>query len=818
MHNHELAPAELYQPCRLEGLSFDTTSQLEALPGIIGQPRAIEALRFGVEITQPGYNIFAAGPQGSGARELILELLKQRASGRSVPDDWCYVYNFDQPHRPVAINLPPGVGRHFRDDMDRTVEDMQIALAAAFDSEEYRRLRHELEEEFANQQKQTLSGLREKAQERGLAMIETPVGFALTPADEQGNPMTPDQVQRMSDEERASFAERGEAIEREAKEIMQKAPRVHREMHERERQLQRETAARALEPLFAELRRRYDQPAVVEYLRAVEEDACENYKDILSTREKHPSNHSSSKENGQPQSAARHLPPPLATDGVLRRYRVNLLVEREPGAQGAPVHYEDHPSFCNIAGRVDYMVQMGTLVTDFNLIKPGALHKANGGYLVMDALKLLMQPLVWEALKRSIRAGQARLETPQDELGLFHTVSLEPEPIPMDLTIVLLGSPLLYHLLLSADPDFGELFKVVSDFGSDIERTPESEALYARMIATFIQKDKLLPFDRAAVQRVIERNSRIIGDAGRLSARIEAIRDLLREAHYWARHAGQEVVHDEHVERAIEAQGYRSDRVRERIGEEIQRGTILIETDGARIGQVNALSVFAFGDFLFGRPSKVTARTRAGRGEFIDIERAVTLGEPIHSKGVLILRGFLAGRYARNLPLSLSASLVFEQSYGPVEGDSASLAELCALLSSIAEAPVQQSMAITGSVDQQGDVQPVGAINEKIEGFFDVCRTRGLTGDQGVILPAANVQHLMLRKDVIDAVANGRFHLYPVSSVDEAAEALTGMPPQALNGRVSANLEKYASERRRMGPNGEQEAEETPEFAELLKV
>jgi predicted ATP-dependent protease len=622
----------------------------------------------------------------------------------------------------------------------------------------------------------------------------------------------------MSDEERASFAERGEEIEREAKEIMQKAPRVHREMHERERQLQRETAVRALEPLFAELRRRYDQPAVVDYLKAVEEDACENYKDILSTREKHPSNHSSSKENGQPQSAARHMPPPLATDGVLRRYRVNLLVEREPEAEGAPVHYEDHPSFANIAGRVDYMVQMGTLVTDFNLIKPGALHKANGGYLVMDALKLLMQPLVWEALKRSIRAGQARLETPEEELGLFRTASLEPGPIPLDIKIVLLGSPLLYHLLLSADPDFGELFKVVSDFGSDIERTAESEALYARMIATFIQKDKLLPFDRAAVQRVVERNSRIIGDARRLSARIEAIRDLLREAHYWATHSRQEVVHDEHVERAIEAQEYRSDRVRERIGEEIQRGTILIETDGARIGQVNALSVFAFGDFFFGRPSKVTARTRAGRGEFLDIERAVTLGEPIHSKGVLILRGFLAGRYVRSLPLSLSASLVFEQSYGPVEGDSASLAELCALLSSIAEAPVRQSMAITGSVDQQGDVQPVGAINEKIEGFFNVCRSRGLTGDQGVILPAANVQHLMLRKDVIEAVANGRFHLYPVSSVDEAAEVLTGMPPEALNGRVSANLEKYARERRRTSPNGEQEAEETPELAELLKV
>jgi lon-related putative ATP-dependent protease len=810
MATRELAASELYRRSNLDGYPFETTEELDPLEEVIGQPRAIEAVQFGVEVPQPGHHIFAIGPEGTGKQEMILELLRRRAANQQPPDDWCYVNNFDQPHRPLAIRFPAGTGRRFRDDVERTVDEMQAALAAAFESEEFRRGRQLLEEEFSKQQKQALSHLQERARERGLAMVETPVGFALTPADAQGNPMTPDEVQKLSEEDRARLASNGAEVEKEAKEVMQNAPRVHREIHERQRNLERTTAAKAIEHLFAELRDRYDEPQydqskIVQYLNAAEEDAVENYKDILNGQGKRKPKDGGSEENGSP--SLRRLPVPLVADWVLRRYRVNLLIEHDP-SQGAPVVYEDHPSFVNVTGRVDYMIHMGALVTDFNLIKAGALHNANGGCLVLDAAKLLMQPLVWEALKRSIRARRVSVETPEEELGLFRTVSLEPEFIPLNIKIVLLGSPLLYQLLLNLDPDFAELFKVLADFATDIERTPENEHTYARLIATAARKEDLLPLDKAAVARVIECSSRLIGDGRRLSLHIESMRDLLRQAHHWARQAGRTMVREPDVQRAIDAREHRSDRLRERVYEEIQRGTILIETDGRRVGQVNGLSVFSFGEFLFGRPSKITARARLGKGELIDIEREVALGAAIHSKGVLILSGFLAGRYARELPLSLSASLVFEQSYGGVDGDSASLAELYALLSSIAAVPIRQSIAVTGSVDQQGEVQPVGAVNEKIEGFFDVCRGRGLTGVQGVILPKANVPHLMLRQDVREAVAQREFHIYPVATADEAAEILTGMPAgeqgeagcyaaDTLNGKVSAALENFARQLRR---------------------
>ena len=824
MDGHELTSTELYNQCKLEDFPFETTSELAVLDDVIGQPRAIEAVRFGVDIPQPGYHIFAMGPEGTGKREMILDLLEQRARNRRVPDDWCYVNNFDQPHRPVAINLPPGEGRRFRDDMDRSIGEMQAALASSFDSGDFRRRKQSLEEEFAQQQKQALGELQSRARQRGLAMMETPVGFALVPADERGNPMGTEEAQKLSDRGRAELASRGEELEREIKEFMQRAPHAHRDLHERERALEREMAGRAIEHLFADLRGRYAQPKIVDYLKAVELDVIENYKDILNGHEETKPKVASPEKDGA--VSAHHLPQPLAENWVLRRYRVNLLVERAPD-RGAPVVYEDHPSFVNVTGRVDHLIHMGALITDFNLIKAGSLHKANGGYLVLDATKLLMQPLVWEALKRSIRAQQARVETPEEELGLLRTVSLEPEPIPLNIKIILLGSPYLYELLLSLDPDFGELFKVVADFASDMERNAESERLYARLVATVIKDNSLLPFDRSAVARVIERNSRILGDGRRLSIHIESIRDLLREANYWACQGGQSLVQAGHVQKAIEAREYRSDRQRERIQQEIRRGTILIETEGERSGQVNGLSVFAFGEFLFGHPSKITARTGVGKGELIDIEREVALGGAIHSKGVLILTGFFAGRYARELPLSLSASLVFEQSYGGVEGDSASLAELYALLSSIADVPIRQSVAVTGSIDQQGRVQPVGAVNEKIEAFFDVCRSRGLSGGQGVVLPQANVQHLMLRQDVIDAVNHGQFHIYPVASVDEAAEILTGLPagapdpdgdypPGSLNGRVAATLRKYVELRLRFGHPSKSDETEEPSLANVL--
>jgi lon-related putative ATP-dependent protease len=472
--------------------------------------------------------------------------------------------------------------------------------------------------------------------------------------------------------------------------------------------------------------------------------------------------------------------------------------------QGAPVIYEDHPTHQNLVGKIEHLVsQMGALITDFTLIKSGALHRANGGYLVLEAHKVLQQPYAWEQLKRAVRSGEIRIESLQQIFGLISTVSLEPEPIPLEVKIVLVGERLLYYLLSAYDPDFAELFKVEVDFEEQMERSSESDWLYARLIGTLARKEGLRHFDRTAVARVIEHSARLVGDAEKLSTHMQSIADLLREADYWAGLAGHEVTSAGDVQQAIEAQIHRANRLPQRIQEEIQRETILIATQGKKVGQINGLSVMMLGNYAFGHPSRISARVWLGKGEVLDIEREVELGGPIHSKGVLILSGFLGARYGLERPLSLSASLVFEQSYSGVEGDSASSAELYALLSALAEAPLKQSLAVTGSVNQHGQVQAIGGVNEKIEGFFEVCRARGLTGEQGVLIPAANVKHLMLRQDVVEAVTAGQFHIYPVETIDQGLEILTDLPAgerdeagnypeDSLNWRVEARLAALA--------------------------
>jgi lon-related putative ATP-dependent protease len=493
----------------------------------------------------------------------------------------------------------------------------------------------------------------------------------------------------------------------------------------------------------------------------------------------------------------------------MRRYQVNLLVDNRDG-RGAPVVYEDNPTFQNLVGQIEYISHMGALVTDFNLIRAGALHKANGGYLMLDAHKLLTQPFAWEAIKRALRSAEVRIESLGHSLGLTSTASLEPQPIPLDVKVVLLGERLLYYLLCHYDPEFNELFKVAVDFEDEAPRGDENHLRYASLIGAIARREKLLPFDRKAVARVIEHSSRLAGDAEKLSAQTLTVADLLREADYLAGSAGRSVVGAEDVQSAIDAQTRRADRMRRRIQEEIERGMILIATEGHRIGQVNGLSVVDLDRFAFGRPSRITARVRLGKGEVIDIEREVELGGPIHSKGVMILAGFLGARYAPDHPLSLGATLVFEQSYGGVEGDSASAAELCALLSALAEVPINQSFAVTGSVNQHGEAQAVGGVNEKIEGFYDLCKARGLTGGQGVLIPASNTKHLMLRRDVVEAVAAGKFHVYAVETIDQGMELLTGLPAGerdasgvfptgSVNHRVEARLLELAAKRAAYG-------------------
>ncbi len=502
----------------------------------------------------------------------------------------------------------------------------------------------------------------------------------------------------------------------------------------------------------------------------------------------------------------------LGGQPTFRRYLVNVLVDHGRST-GAPVVYEDLPSVHNLVGRIEHVSQLGALITDFNLIKPGALHRANGGYLLVDARKLLLQPFAWEELKRTLRSGEIRIESLAQMLSLVSTVSLEPEPIPLEVKVALYGEPLLYYLLSTLDPDFAELFKVAADFADQTDRSAESTRLYARLVATVAHKEGLRAFDRHAVARIVEHAARLAGDAEKLSTHMGSVANLLREADYWATEAGHEAVTAADVQRAIDAKIHRSDRLRERIQEEIRRGTILIDTRGETVGQVNGLSVLQLGDYAFGRPSRITARVRMGRGEVLDIERQVELGGPIHSKGVLILSSFLAARYAAERPLSLSASLVFEQSYGGVEGDSASAAELFALLSALADVPVRQDLAVTGSVNQHGKVQAIGGVNEKIEGFFDLCHAEGLTGTQGVLIPASNVKHLMLRRDVVEAADKGEFHVYAIDDVDQGMEVLTGqpaglreadgwLPVGSVNRRVEARLASFAEKARRFAADG----------------
>jgi lon-related putative ATP-dependent protease len=633
-------------------------------------------------------------------------------------------------------------------------------------------------------------------------MLRTPLGVAFAPA-KGDEVLTPDQYEALTDDERKRLESAVGELRQALEKLLRQAPRWQRERRGRLRELEREVARQAVHSLLDELRERCRElPGVVAYLDEVEEDVVRRAPAFVA-------NDAAVGDEAGPGGAA--SPPSF------RRYQVNHLVDRA-GCRGAPLVDEDHPTYVNLCGRVEHLQQMGALVTDFTLIKPGALHQANGGYLILDALELLRQPFAWEALKRALRTGQLRIESLGQSLSLVSTVSLEPEPIPLAVKVALVGERLLYYLLAAYDPDFPKLFKVAADFDDRLEWTPENQALFARLAATRAKEAALAPFDRGAVARVVEEAAREAGDAERLSLGTARLGDLLAEADHSRRAAGRAVASATDVEAAIAARERRAGRLRERLREETVRGTLRIETTGSAVGQVNGLSVVELGDSAFGHPTRLTARVRLGGGEVVDIEREVELAGPIHSKGVLILAGFLGERYASELPLSLAASLVFEQSYGEVEGDSASLAELCALLSAIGLVPLAQSIAVTGSVDQRGDVQAVGGVNEKVEGFFDLCAVRGLDGSHGVIVPAANVRHLMLRSEVVDAVAAGRFHVWPVESVDAAMERLTGRPAGArgadglypadtVNAAVEARLALFAEIRRSFAMAGKEEEE-----------
>jgi lon-related putative ATP-dependent protease len=798
---HVLAPSELRCTCDPGNFGFETTAELEDLGEALGQRRAVEAIKFGIGIRQEGYNLFAMGPEGIGRRSIVRRFLEQQAPAREVPPDWCYVFNFDTPHKPRALQLPPGQAIKFKRSMERLLEDLRVGIPAAVETDEYRARRQEIENAFNERQEQAFGAIGERAKQQGIALLRTPGGFGFAPMREDAV-LSPQEFHKLPAPDQKRIEDAIAVLQEELEGVIHEVPKWRREALHKLRELNRGVTQTAVNSLIEELKAETEAlPQVRQYLADVQEDVLD-----------HAEFFQQPKEGEQPTLFGIPLPQAETSEQPLRRYAVNVLIGHED-AKGAPIVYEDNPTHDNLTGRIEHIAQMGTLVTDFTLIKAGALHRANGGYLVIDALRLLTQPFAWEALKRALRSREIRTESLGQMLSLVSTVSLEPEPIPLDVKIVLVGQRFLYYLLHAYDPEFGELFKVAVDFEEDMARTPESDLFYARVIATIARREKLRPLARAAVARVIERGSRDAGDADKLSVQMRSLADLLREADYWAGAAGREVVAAEDVQRAIDAQEDRSGRIRARLQEEILRGRLLIDTSGTRSGQVNGLAVVQLGGYSFGVPHRITARARLGSGRVVDIERESELGGPIHSKGVLILSGFVSGRYAASRPLSLAASLVFEQSYGGIEGDSASSAELYALLSALADAPVKQSLAVTGSVNQHGDVQAIGGVNEKIEGFFDVCAARGLNGEQGVLIPEANRRNLMLRHDVVDAVAAGRFHIYAVWTIDQGIEILTGVPagerdatgqfpPGTINSRVEQRLSDYAERMRSFGTGG----------------
>jgi len=806
-----LDPAQLCQRCDPAQFEFKTTEDLEHLTAFIGQPRAIGALEFGVGIRQKGYNIFAFGPEGIGKGNLVRKTFESAAASEQVPSDWCYVQDFERPHRPRALELPAGKGLEFKNDMEQFVDDLHSALPVTFESEEYRSRLQEIQEVLNERQEAALEELRTRAEKKELAVLRTPGGLAIAPVRE-GEVISPEEFQGLPQEQREALEKDIEDLQEELEAMLMNLPGWQRELREQVTSLNREMADIAVGGLIRQLLKDYAElPAIVEHLEAVQQDVVKHVRQII--------------DEGDPAQSTDPTPPrgPLAALGArstLQRYQVNLLVDHG-SSESAPVVYEDNPTFQNLLGRIEHTAQMGALITDFSLIKPGALHRANGGYLILDARRLLQEPFAWEGLKRALRSEHLRMETPGQVQSFISTVTLDPEPIPLNVKVALLSDPMLYYLLMENDPESRELFRVASDFDDQMDRDSESQMLYARLIGSLATVHGLRPLDPGGVARIIEHSSRIIEDGKKLSIQMNHITDLMREADYWAGEADRAVMTSEDVSKAIDAEIFRSDRIKERTQEQIYRETILIDTDGKQTGQVNGLSVYQYGDFAFGRPSRITARVRVGKGEVLDIEREVDLGGPIHSKGVMILSSFLGSRFSPDRQLSLTASLVFEQSYGGVEGDSASSAELYALLSSIAEVPAKQSLAVTGSVNQFGRVQAIGGVNEKIEGFFDICNTRGLTGEQGVLIPDSNVQHLMLREDVVQAVSEGKFHVYPIESIDQGIELLTDVPAgepddegtypeDTINGKVQARLKKFAEAEDSDGESEEEESSDDP--------
>lgn len=791
-----LTPEQLRRRVDPSSLPFNSTAEVAPLESTIGQPRALDAIEFGLDVRNSGYNIYIAGAPGSGRETTVYDHLQRYAPTRPTPSDWVYVYNFQHPDQPLALRLPACQGQQFARDMEEFLQGAQREIPRAFESEDYARRRRDALGDLTAERNRIFTELQEFARARSFAVEATPAGIVTVPVV-QGKPLTPEEFQRLPPATQQQLQQIDQEIRQQVNSALRQAQKLEKEAMERVNRLDREVALFAVGQLFAELRERYaDLPEVLAHLDRLQEDLAENLDDF------------------RPQPPAPVVPgmpaPPRGPD--LSRYTVNLLIDNAE-CEGAPVVVERNPTYYNLIGRIDYRATFGQMVTDFRQIKPGALHMANGGYLVLHAAEVLTSPFAWDALKRALLTKQIQVENLGEQLTPLPTGRLRPAPIDLDIKVILVGPLELYHVLYQLDEDFQELFKVKADFAPDMEWNAEHLHNYAAFISRRVQESGLLHFDPSGVGRVVEYGARLRESQTKLSTRLLDIANIVTEASYWAEKAGRELVTAADVDQAIRKREYRSNLVEERLQEYIANGTIMIDTDGAAVGRVNGLAVLSLGDYAFGKPSRITARVSPGLEGVQSIEREIALSGPIHSKGVLILAGYLQGQYAQNWPLALAATITFEQAYEGIEGDSASSTELYALLSALSGLPLDQGIAVTGSVNQYGQVQAVGGVTQKIEGYYEVCKATGLTGRQGVIIPAANIQNLMLDDEVVQAVRDGRFHVWAVRTIDEGIELLTGHPagergpdgefPEGTVHRLVADrLQAFAEEMRRFRLEG----------------
>ncbi|MCE5199362.1 MAG: ATP-binding protein [Armatimonadota bacterium] len=763
-----LSTDELSHKCSPEALGFETTADITPIEGTVGQERAVSAVDFGLGIHTHGFNIYVAGRPGTGRNSSVLAHINAKAKSEPAPHDWCYVNNFQDAYHPKVIRMTSGRGPEFAEDMDEFVKVAREELPRAFESENYGKRKGEIMDVIQRRREALLNELQKEAADLGFSIEVTPVGIASVPLTPEGRPYNRDEYDALPDEQKQDIKQKGVRLQESTNQFISRSRGLEKEVQDKVRDLDREIALFAVGHLLEALRAKYQQcdgfgdcQAILDYLNEVENDIVEHLDDFRGT-ERRP-------QQGLP-AALEEL-----AESSFDRYKVNVFVTRTNG-DGAPVIQENNPTFNNLLGKIEYKSRFGFVSTDHNMIKSGAIHRANGGYLVIQALDVLLNPFSWDGLKRVLRAKQAAPENIMDQYGVVSVATIKPQAIPLDVKVVMVGSPQIYYLLYYMDEEFRKFFKVKADFDIEMDRTDKHIGQYSAFIARRCKEADLKPFHRTAVAKVVDYGSRLIEDKGRLSTRFIDIADLVSEAAYWADTAGSDMVMGEHVKQALEHKEYRSRMIEDKIQSLIDEGVIMIDAAESMVGQINGLSIYDLGDFSFGRPSKITARVAAGRGKIVDIQREAEMGGRIHSKGVMTLTGYLEGQYATDKPIAAYATLAFEQLYDEVEGDSASSTELYVLLSAIANIPVKQGIAVTGSVNQHGQIQPIGGVNRKIEGFFAVCKSKGFTGDQGVMIPASNIRHLMLKDEVIDAVRDGKFHIWPVETIDQGIEILTGIP------------------------------------------